>query len=47
MLLHNLAINQERQGNTDEAKRLAAKAADQHPIGVKTQSIVGFAPAAY
>ena len=47
MLLHNLAINQERQGNTDEAKRLAAKAADQHPLGVKTQSIVGFAPAAY
>lgn len=47
MLFHNLAINQERLGNTDEARKLAAKAAEEHPLGVKTQSIVGFAPSAY
>ncbi len=47
MLLHNLAINQERKGNTDEARRLAAQAAEEHPLGVKTQGLVGFAPTAY
>jgi len=47
MLLHNLAINQQRLGNTDEARRIAAQAADTHPLGVETQSIVGFAPSAY
>ncbi|MDB4173636.1 DUF6340 family protein [Bacteroidia bacterium] len=47
MLLHNLAINQERLGNTTEARRLAAEAADQHPVGVKTQSVVGFASSAF
>jgi hypothetical protein len=43
MLLHNLAINQEQQGNNSEARRLAARAANEHPLGAKTQSIVGFA----
>lgn len=47
MLLHNLAINQERKGNTDEARRLAAQAAEQHPLGVETQSIVGFTSSAF
>lgn len=47
MLLHNLAINQERLGNTDEARRIAAQAAKEHPLGVKTQGQVGFAPSAY
>jgi hypothetical protein len=41
MLLHNLAINQERMGNNAEARRLAAEAAKEHPLGAKTQSIVG------
>ncbi|MFT4827059.1 MAG: hypothetical protein ACI96L_000343, partial [Paracoccaceae bacterium] len=44
---HNLAINQEQMGNNTEARRLAAKAASEHPIGAKTQSIVGFSPRAY
>ena len=46
MLLHNLAISHERQGKTDEAKRFAARAAAQHPLGKRTQRLVGFAPAA-
>ena len=46
-LLHNLAINQEQLGNNAEARQLAARAAGEHPIGAKTQSIVGFAPRAY
>jgi len=47
MLLHNLAINQEQMGNNAEARKLAAQAAEEHPLGAKTQSIVGFAPRAY
>ncbi|MDB4160958.1 DUF6340 family protein [Bacteroidia bacterium] len=45
MLLHNLAINQVRKGDVDKARRFAAQAAEQHPLGVKTQGLVGFAPA--
>lgn len=47
MLMHNLAINEQRKGNDTEARQWAAKAADQHPLGVKTQGIVGFAPRAF
>ena len=41
-LYHNLAINEERKGNTNKAREYARLAANQHPVGVKTQSIVGF-----
>ena len=41
-LYHNLAINEERQGNIEKAREYARLAANQHPVGVKTQSKVGF-----
>ncbi|MDG1046255.1 MAG: DUF6340 family protein [Bacteroidia bacterium] len=41
-LYHNLAINEERQGNIEKAREYARLAANQHPLGVKTQSKVGF-----
>ena len=47
MLLHNLAINEQRKGNTSAAREWAAKAANKHPIGVKTQSRVGFSSTAF
>lgn len=47
MLLHNLAINEKRLGHTDKARSIALRAAEQHPLGVKTQSFVGFLPAAF
>ncbi|PCJ66857.1 MAG: hypothetical protein COA58_05240 [Bacteroidetes bacterium] len=42
MLYHNLAINEERKGDNPKAREYAKLAANQHPIGVETQSIVGF-----
>lgn len=47
MLMHNLAINEQRKGNDGDARQWAAKAADLHPLGVRTQSVVGFAPRAF
>ncbi len=41
-LYHNLAINEERKGDINKAREYAKLAANQHPVGVKTQSIVGF-----
>ena len=41
-LYHNLAINEERQGNIEKAREYARLAANQHTVGVKTQSKVGF-----
>ena len=41
-LYHNLAINEERKGNIEKAREYARLAANQHPVGVKTQSKVGF-----
>ena len=42
MAFHNLALNEERKGNNLKAREYAKLAANQHPIGVETQSIVGF-----
>lgn len=41
-LYHNLAMNEERKGDIIKAREYAKFAANQHPAGVKTQSIVGF-----
>ena len=41
-LYHNLAMASEKKGNLEQAKEYAKLAANQHPIGVKTQSIVGY-----
>ena len=41
-LYHNLAIASEKKGNLEQAKEYAKLAANQHPIGVRTQSIVGY-----
>jgi hypothetical protein len=42
MLYHNLAIYTERMNNNNQARNYARKAVDLHPLGVKTQSKVGF-----
>ena len=42
MLYHNLAIYEERLGKNAKARDYAQMAANEHPLGVKTQSIVGF-----
>lgn len=42
MLYHNLAIAAERNDNLVQAKEYAKLAANQHPLGVKTQAIVGY-----
>ncbi|MBT8327910.1 MAG: hypothetical protein KJP21_09315 [Bacteroidia bacterium] len=41
-LYHNLAMAAEKSGNLTQAKEYAKLAANQHPIGVKTQSLVGY-----
>jgi tetratricopeptide (TPR) repeat protein len=41
-LYHNLAVASERKGDLEQAKEYAKLAANQHPIGVKTQSIMGY-----
>ncbi|MDA8886565.1 DUF6340 family protein [Bacteroidia bacterium] len=42
MLYHNLAMNEDRKGNNPQAREYAKLAANQHPLGIKTQSVVGF-----
>lgn len=42
MLYHNLAISAERNGNLVKAKEYAQLAANQHPLGAKTQAVVGY-----
>jgi hypothetical protein len=42
MLYHNLAISAERSNNLEQAKKFAQLAANQHPLGVKTQATVGY-----
>jgi hypothetical protein len=42
MLYHNLAINEDRKGDNTQAREFAKLAANQHPLGVKTQSVVGY-----
>ncbi len=42
MLYHNLAIYEEHLGKNTKARDYAQMAANEHPLGVKTQSIVGF-----
>lgn len=41
-LYHNLAITAEKNGDITQAKEYAKLAANQHPIGAKTQSIIGY-----
>ncbi len=41
-LYHNLAIANEKSGDLEQAKEYAQLAANQHPIGVKTQGIIGY-----
>ena len=41
MLYHNLAMNEERKRNNPQAREYAKLAANQHPLGVKTQSVIG------
>ncbi len=41
-LYHNLAVASERKGDSEQAKEYARLAANQHPIGAKTQSIIGY-----
>lgn len=41
-LYHNLAISAERRGDLAQAKEFAKLAANQHPIGNKTQVAVGY-----
>ncbi|MGB1037533.1 MAG: DUF6340 family protein [Bacteroidia bacterium] len=42
MLYHNLAVSYERKGDNNQARSYARLAASQHPLGVETQSLVGF-----
>lgn len=42
MLYHNLAVCYERKGDNNQARSYARLAASLHPIGVETQSLVGF-----
>lgn len=42
MLYHNLAVASERLGQNAQARNYAQKAANLHPLGVETQSRVGF-----
>jgi tetratricopeptide (TPR) repeat protein len=41
-LYHNLAVNEERLGNMPKAREYAKLAAQLHPLGVKTQSMMAY-----